>query len=60
MILMETVIYAVFFIQIMLYANFLLEYRELEGTGAYCSLLLAPVEGLGSPLDPLPSGGNLF
>ena len=34
--------------------------RILEGTGAYSPLLLAPAEGLGSPLGPLPSGGNLF
>ena len=28
--------------------------------GAYGPLLLAPVEGLGGPLGPLTSGGNLF
>ena len=33
---------------------------KLEGTGAYGPLLLAPVEGFGSPLGPLTCGGNLF
>ena len=28
--------------------------------GAYGPLLLAPVGGLGGPLDPLTSGGDLF
>ena len=35
-------------------------YIILEGTGAYGPLLLVPVKGLGGPLGPLPSGGNLF
>ena len=36
------------------------KYWRLEGMGAYSPLLIAPVEGLGGPLGPLPSGGNLF
>ena len=33
---------------------------QLEGTGAYNPLLLAPLEGLGGPSGPLASGGNIF
>ena len=33
---------------------------ELEGTGAYGPLLLAPAEGLGGPSGPLICGGIYF
>ena len=37
--------------------RFFFTHVDQEGMGAYGPLLLAPAEGLGGPLDPLPSGG---
>ena len=38
----------------------LAQYLQLEGTGAYGPLLLAPAEGLGGPSGPLICGEIYF
>ena len=40
--------------------NFINNLYILEGKEAYIPLLLAPAEGLGDLLGPLPSGGFFF